>query len=124
MAIAEPLIAIRGSGSRKLAHLTQRVHELCVSTANKDHLAALQYLKWTVMQSGTELADLHLVAQNIRLYSNDEDEIVNLLTHRAMGFTCMIQGKLEIAYDEFERFFQLFDYEKYAKSVSLGLAKS
>jgi tetratricopeptide (TPR) repeat protein len=118
MAIAEPLIAIRGSGSRKLAHLTQRVHELCVSTANKDHLAALQYLKWTVMQSGTELADLHLVAQNIRLYSNDEDEIVNLLTHRAMGFTCMIQGKLEIAYDEFERFFQLFDYEKYAKSVS------
>jgi class 3 adenylate cyclase/tetratricopeptide (TPR) repeat protein len=118
MAIAEPLVAMRGSGSRKLAHLTERVHELCVSTANKKHLAALQYLKWTVMQSGTELADLHLVAENIRRYSDNEDEIVSLLAHRAMGFTCMIQGKFKQAHDEFEHFFQLFNYEKYAKSVS------
>ena len=35
-----------------------------------------------------------------------------------MGFTCMIQGKLEKAHAEFATFFELFDYEKYAKSVS------
>ena len=118
MAIAEPLIAMRGSGSRKLAHLTERVHELCVNTFNKSHLAAVQYLKWTVMQSGTELTDLHLVAADIRKFSKDDDEVAKLLTHRAMGFTCMIQGKLKNAHEEFEQFFQLFDYEKYATSVS------
>ena len=118
MAIAEPLIAIRGSGSRKLAHLTERVHELCVNTFNKSHLAAVQYLKWTVMHSGSELTDLHVVAADIRKFSKDDDEVAKLLTHRAMGFTCMIQGKLKNAHDEFEQFFQLFDYEKYAASVS------
>jgi class 3 adenylate cyclase/tetratricopeptide (TPR) repeat protein len=118
MAIAEPLIAIRGSGSRKLAHLTERAHALCVNTANKNHLTAVQYLKWTVMHSGSEMNDLHIVAANIRQFSDDGDEVVDLLAHRAMGFTCMIQGKLEKAHDEFEQFFELFDYEKYAKSVS------
>jgi class 3 adenylate cyclase/tetratricopeptide (TPR) repeat protein len=118
MAIAEPLIAMRGSGSRKLAHLTQRVHELCVNTSNKSHLTAVHYLKWTVMQSGTELTDLHLVAADIRKFSKDDDEIAKLLTHRAMGFTCMIQGKLKNAHEEFEHFFQLFNYDKYAASVS------
>ena len=117
MAIAEPLIAIRGSGSRKLAHLTERAHALCVNTANKKHLTAVQYLKWTVMHSGSEMNDLHIVAENIRQFS-DDDEVVDLLAHRAMGFTCMIQGKFEKAQDEFEHFFELFDYEKYAKSVS------
>lgn len=118
MAIAEPLIAIRGSGSRKLAHLAERAHALCVSTSNKNDLTAVQYLKWTVMHSGSEMLNLHVVAADIRRFSNEEDEIVNLLAHRAMGFTCMIQGKLEKAHEEFEHFFQLFDYEKYAKSVS------
>jgi hypothetical protein len=109
---------MRGSGSRKLAQLTQRAHELCTRTLNKSHLTAVQYLKWTVMQSGTELSDLHVVAENILRISNDDDAVAKLLTHRALGFTCMIQGKLEKAYDEFEQFIQLFDYEKYAKSVS------
>jgi hypothetical protein len=118
MAIAEPLIAIRGSGSRKLAHLTERAHKLCVNSTNKNDLTAVQYLKWTVMHSGSEMANLHIAAADIRQFSGYEDEVVNLLAHRAMGFTCMIQGKLENAYDEFEHFFQLFDYEKYAKSVS------
>lgn len=118
MAIAEPLIAIRGSGSRKLAHLTERAYKLCVNSTNKNDLTAVQYLKWTVMHSGSEMANLHVAAANIRQFSGYEDEVVNLLAHRAMGFTCMIQGKLKKAYDEFEQFFQLFDYEKYAKSVS------
>ena len=118
MAIAEPLIAIRGSGSRKLARLTERAHTLCVNTANKNHLTAVQYLKWTVTHSGSEMNDLHIVAANIRQFSDDGDEVVDLLAHRAMGFTCMIQGKLKKAHDEFEHFFELFDYEKYAKSVS------
>ena len=118
MAIAEPLIAIRGSGSRKLAQLTERAHSLCVSTSNRNHLTAVQYLKWTVIHSGSEIVDLHLTAEKIRASSNGDDEVVNLLTHRAMGFTCMLQGKLEKAYEEFEHFFQLFNYEKYAKSVS------
>jgi hypothetical protein len=64
------------------------------------------------------MANLHVAAADIRQFSGHEDEVANLLAHRAMGFTCMIQGKLEKAYDEFEQFFQLFDYEKYAKSVS------
>jgi class 3 adenylate cyclase/tetratricopeptide (TPR) repeat protein len=118
MAIAEPLIAIRGSGSRKLAHLTERAHELCMNTANKDDLTAVQYLKWTVMHSGSDMLDLHIAAADIRQYSDDDNEVVNLLAHRAMGFTCMIQGKLEKAHAEFATFFELFDYEKYAKSVS------
>jgi class 3 adenylate cyclase/tetratricopeptide (TPR) repeat protein len=118
MAIAEPLIAIRGSGSRKLAHLAQRAHELCVRTSNKKHLTAVQYLKWTVMHSGNDMVTLHIAAADIRQSSDSDDEVVNLLAHRAMGFTCMIQGQLEKAHAEFVRFFQLFDYEKYAKSVS------
>ena len=118
MAIAEPLVAMRGSGSRKLALLTERARELCINTSNQNHLADVQYLKWTVMQSGTELADLHVVAADIRKSSIGDDEVAQLLTHRAMGFTCLIQGKLEKAYEEFEHFFQLFNYEKYAKSVS------
>ncbi len=118
MAIAEPLVAMRGSGSRKLALLTERARELCINTSNQNHLAAVQYLKWTVMQSGTELADLHVAAADIRKSSTADDEVAKLLTHRAMGFTCMIQGKLETAYAEFESFFRLFDYEKYAASVS------
>jgi class 3 adenylate cyclase len=118
MAIAEPLIAIRGAGSRKLAHLAERAHELCVTTSNTHHQTAVQYLKWTVMHSSSEMAGLHVVAAAIRQISEPNDEVVNLLAHRAMGFTCMIQGKLEKAHEEFTSFFQLFNYEKYAKSVS------
>lgn len=118
LAIAEPLIAIRGSGSRKLAHLTLRARELSVNSTNKQDLTAVQYLKWTVMHSGSDMLDLHVAAADIRQFSDEEDEVVNLLAYRAMGFTCMIQGKLKKAQEEFEHFFRLFDYEKYASSVS------
>jgi class 3 adenylate cyclase/tetratricopeptide (TPR) repeat protein len=118
MAIAEPLIAIRGSGSRKLAHLAQRAYDLCISTDHRNHLTSVQYLKWTVMHSSSEMLDLHAVATDIRKFSQDGNEADRLLAHRAMGFTCMIQGKLAIAHEEFDSFLRLFDYEKYAKSVS------
>jgi tetratricopeptide (TPR) repeat protein len=117
MAIAEPLIAIRGAGSRKLANLAQRAYDLCISTSNQSHLTSVHYLKWTVMHAGSDMQDLHVLAARIT-ETNKEDEVVRLLGHRAMGFTYMIQGKLALAYDEFTKFFQLFDYEKYAKSVS------
>ncbi len=118
MAIAEPLIAIRGSGSRKLAHLAHRAYELCIATNHRNHLTAVQYLKWTVMHSGSEMTDLYTLASDIRAFSQAGTEADRLLAHRAMGFTCMIQGKLAMAHEEFDSFLSLFDYEKYAKSVS------
>ena len=118
MAIAEPLIAIRGSGSRKLANLAKRAYDLCIATNHRNHLTAVQYLKWTVMQSGSEMTDLHSLAIDIRKFSQEGNEADRLLAHRAMGFTCMIQGKLAVAHEEFDSFLKLFDYEKYAKSVS------
>jgi class 3 adenylate cyclase/tetratricopeptide (TPR) repeat protein len=118
MAIAEPLIAIRGSGSRKLTHLAKRAYDLCIATNHRNHLTAVQYLKWTVMHSGSEMKDLYSLASDIRKFSQKGNEADHLLAHRAMGFTCMIQGKLAVAYEEFDSFLRLFDYEKYAKSVS------
>ena len=118
MAIAEPLIAIRGSGSRKLTHLAQRAYDLCIATNHRNHLTAVQYLKWTVMHSGSEMTDLYSLASDIRKFSQEGNEADRLLAHRAMGFTCMIQGKLAVAREEFDSFLKLFDYEKYAKSVS------
>jgi predicted ATPase/class 3 adenylate cyclase len=118
MAIAEPLIAIRGSGSRKLANLAQRAYDLCIATNHRNHLTSVQYLKWTVMQSGSEMTDLHALASDIRKFGQEGNEADRLLAHRAMGFTCMIRGKLAIAHEEFDSFLKLFDYEKYAKSVS------
>jgi predicted ATPase/class 3 adenylate cyclase len=118
MAIAEPLITIRGSGSRKLAQLAQRAYDLCISTAHRNHLTAVQYLKWTVMHSSSEMTDLYALATDIRKFSQEGSEADRLLAHRAMGFTCLLQGKLAIAYEEFDSFLRLFDYEKYAKSVS------
>ena len=118
MAIAEPLIAIRGSGSRKLTHLAQRAYDLCIATNHRNHLTAVQYLKWTVIHSGSEMTDLYSLASDIRKFSKEGNEADRLLAHRAMGFTCMIQGKLAVAREEFDSFLKLFDYEKYAKSVS------
>jgi class 3 adenylate cyclase/tetratricopeptide (TPR) repeat protein len=118
MAIAEPLIAIRGSGSRKLTHLAQRAYDLCIATDHRTHLTAVQYLKWTVMHSGSEMTDLYSLANDIRKFSQEGNEADRLLAHRAMGFTCMIQGNLAVAREEFDSFLRLFDYEKYAKSVS------
>ena len=118
MAIAEPLIAIRGSGSRKLTHLAQRAYDLCIATNHRNHLTAVQYLKWTVIHSGSEMTDLYSLASDIRKFSQEGNEADRLLAHRAMGLTCMIQGKLAVAREEFDSFLKLFDYEKYAKSVS------
>lgn len=118
MAIAEPLIAIRGSGSRKLAQLAQRAYDLCISTNHRSHLTSVQYLKWTVMHSSSEMTNLHTLAMDIRKFSQEGTEADRLLAHRAMGFTCMLQGKLTTAHDEFDSFLRLFDYEKYAKSIS------
>ena len=118
MAIAEPLIAIRGSGSRKLTHLAQRAYDLCIATNHRNHLTAVQYLKWTVIHSGSEMTDLYSLASDIRKFSQEGNEADRLLAHRAMGFTCMIQGRLAVAREEFDSFLKLFDYEKYAKSVS------
>jgi hypothetical protein len=70
------------------------------------------------MQSGSEMTDLHALASDIRKFGQEGNEADRLLAHRAMGFTCMIQGKLAIAHEEFDSFLKLFDYEKYAKSVS------
>lgn len=118
MAIAEPLIAIRGSGSRKLAHLAQRAYDLCIATNHRSHLTSVQYLKWTVMHSSSEMTHLHTMAMDIRKFSQEGTEADRLLAHRAMGFTCLLQGKLATAHEEFDSFLRLFDYEKYAKSVS------
>jgi class 3 adenylate cyclase/tetratricopeptide (TPR) repeat protein len=118
MAIAEPLIAIRGSGSRKLTHLAHRAYDLCIATKHHNHLTAVQYLKWTVMHSGSEMTDLYALANDIRTFSQEGNEADRLLAHRAMGFTCMIQGNLAVAREEFDSFLRLFDYETYAKSVS------
>jgi predicted ATPase/class 3 adenylate cyclase len=118
IAIAEPLIAIRGSGSRKLAQLAQRAYDLCISTNHRSHLTSVQYLKWTVMHSSSEMTNLHTMATDIRKFSQEGTEADRLLAHRAMGFTCMLQGELATAYEEFDSFLGLFDYEKYAKSVS------
>ena len=72
------------------------------------------------MQSGTELADLHVIAADIGQFSSSDDEIAKLLTHRAMGFTCMIQGKLEKAYEELIRPTKLALQLFYARNNSLG----
>jgi tetratricopeptide (TPR) repeat protein len=117
IAIAEPLIALRGSSSRKLAHLAQRAQELCQSTGNQNHLTSVHYLKWTVVHGSSDMQDLHNLATKITEVNKD-NEVVRLLGYRAMGFTYMIQGKQLDAYEAFTKFFQLFDYEKYAKSVS------
>jgi class 3 adenylate cyclase/tetratricopeptide (TPR) repeat protein len=117
ISIAEPLIAIRGSSSRKLAHLSQRALELCLSTGNQSQLTSVHYLKWTVMHGSSDMQDLQSLAGKITEINQDNEE-VRLLGHRALGFTYMIQGKLSQAEHEFAQFFQLFDYEKYAKSVS------
>jgi hypothetical protein len=77
----------------------------------------VHYLKWTVVHGGSELQDLHSLATKITEINKD-NEVVRLLGYRAMGFTYMIQGKQLDAYEAFTKFFQLFDYEKYAKSVS------
>ena len=118
MAIAEPLITIRGSGSRKFAHLAQRAYDLCIATNHRSHLTSVQYLKWTAMHSSSEMTHLHTMAMDIRKFSQEGTEADRLLAHRAMGFTCLIQGKLATAHEEFDSFLRLFDYEKYAKSVS------
>ena len=118
MAIAEPLIAIRGSGSRKLAQLAQRAYDLCIATNHRSHLTSVQYLKWTVMHSSSEMTHLHTMAMDIRKFSQEGAEADRLLAHRAMGFTCLLQGKLATAHEEFDSFLRLFDHEKYAKSVS------
>lgn len=69
------------------------------------------------MHGSSDKQDLHILAAKIT-ETNKDDEVVRLLGYRAMGFTCMIQGKQAQAHEEFTKFFQLFDYEKYAKSVS------
>jgi hypothetical protein len=70
------------------------------------------------MHSSSEMANLYTVATDIRKLSQEGTEADRLLAHRAMGFTCMLQGKLATAHEEFDSFLRLFDYEKYAKSVS------
>jgi class 3 adenylate cyclase len=124
MAVAGPLIATRGVGSRKLIAVVERACILCTLLPHSEYQVSVRYLKWAVALGGWHLADLRTLANDVREAASSHNEIDRLLAHRAMGFTCMIQGQLVPAQQEFEAFLKLYDPEKHGNSVGFRFSSN
>ena len=124
MAATGPLIATRGIGSRKLKSLVERAHALCMRMPDSEYQVSIRYLKWAVALGSWDLADLRALALEVRDVARSDSEIDRLLAHRAMGFTCMIQGQLATAQEEFEAFFHLYCPETHGNSASFRFSSN
>jgi class 3 adenylate cyclase len=128
MAVAGPLIATRGVGSRKLVKTVERAHALCAGLAYSEYHVSARYLKWAVALGSWDLAGLRTLALDVRDTAQNESgsgsEIDRLLAHRAMGFTCMIEGELAAAQEEFEAFLRLYNPETHGNSVSFRFSSN
>jgi class 3 adenylate cyclase len=124
MAAAGPLIATRGVGSRKLVNVVERAYALCEHMPGSEYLVSVRYLKWSIALGGWHLADLRALALQVQDAAQGQDEIARLLAHRAMGFTCMIQGELATAQQEFESFLALYQPEVHANSINFRFSSN
>ena len=124
MATTGPLIATRGVGSRKLVQIVERAYALCTHTPDSEYQVSARYLKWAVALGGWKLGDLRSLATQVRQAVRSNNEIDRLLAHRAMGFTCMIQGQLANAQEEFEAFLHLYNPETHGTSVGFRFSSN
>ncbi len=124
MALAGPLIAKRGVGSRKLVTIVDRAYVLCARLPDSEYQVSVRYLKWAVALSGWHLADLRELATQVREAARPDNEIDQLLVQRSMGFTCMIQGQLASAQKEFEAFLNLYDPETHSNAVGFRFSSN
>jgi class 3 adenylate cyclase len=124
MALTGPLIATRGVGSRKLVQIVERVYALCARIPDSEYQVSARYLQWAVALGGWKLADLRDLASQVRQAARSNNEIDRLLAHRAMGFTCMIQGQLVSAQEEFEAFLHLYNPETHGNSVGFRFSSN
>ena len=124
MAATGPVIATRGIGSRKLRRLVDRAHALCLHLPQSEYRVSALYLRWAVALGSWDMADLRPLALEVRDAASGDSEIDCLLAHRAMGFTCMIQGQLAAAQGEFEAFFRLYSPENHGNSASFRFSSN
>lgn len=124
MAATGPVIATRGIGSRKLRGLVDRAQLLCTHLPQSEYRVSALYLRWAVALGSWDMADLRPLALEVRDAASSGSEIECLLAHRAMGFTCMIQGQLATAQDEFEAFFRLYSPETHGNSASFRFSSN
>ena len=124
MALAGPLIATRGVGSRKLVGIVERACALCTLLPHSDYQVSARYLKWAVALGGWHLSDLRALATQVREAVRNDNEIDRLLAHRAVGFTCMIQGQLASAQEEFEAFLKLYDPQSHGNAVGFRFSSN
>lgn len=124
MDLVGPLIATRGVGSRKLVNVVERANELCQSLPDSPYQVSVRYLKWSIAIGGWNLVDLRTLALQVQDAAKGQDDIARLLAHRAMGFTCMIQGELPTAQKEFESFLALYDPQVHANSVNFRFSSN
>ena len=124
MAATGPLIATRGVGSRKLKAMVERAHALCMRIPDSEYQVSIRYLRWAVALGSWDMADLRTLAQEVCAAAHSDSDIDRLLAHRAMGFTCMIQGQLATAQEEFEAFFHLYSPETHGNSASFRFSSN
>jgi class 3 adenylate cyclase len=124
MAVTGPLIATRGVGSRKLVAMVERAYALCQRLPGNAHQVSARYLKWAVALGGWHLADLQELANQVRHAVRQGSDVDTLLAHRAMGFTCMIQGQLAAAQEEFEAFLKLYDPETHGNAIDFRFSSN
>jgi tetratricopeptide (TPR) repeat protein len=124
MDLAGPLIATRGVGSRKLVNVVERAYALCLRLPDSPYQASVRYLKWSIALGGWKLVDLRALALQVQETAMGQDDIARLLAHRAMGFTCMIQGELATAQNEFESFLALYDPALHANSTNFRFSSN
>jgi hypothetical protein len=124
MATTGPLIATRGLGSRKLVAIVERAYALCVRQPDSKYQVSVRYLKWAVALGGWHLADLLELASQVRQAVRAGSDVDDLLAHRAMGFTCMIQGQLASAQKEFEAFLKLYDPDIHGNAIDFRFSSN
>jgi class 3 adenylate cyclase/tetratricopeptide (TPR) repeat protein len=124
MALAGPLIATRGLGSRKLVAIVERAYALCVRQPDSKYQVSVRYLTWAVALGGWHLADLRELANQVRQAARAGSDVDSLLAHRAMGFTCMIQGQQASAQKEFEAFLNLYDPDTHGNAIDFRFSSN
>ncbi|MBK8249810.1 MAG: AAA family ATPase [Gemmatimonadetes bacterium] len=120
LAIAPPLMALRGWASREVERACVRARELCEQTRNYEGLFNALWGLWTVrLVRGEHEKALEVAKRVLEMAQASEVPILNVAARHATGFSYYYLGEYALARQQGEEAIALFDLEQERTLVGL-----
>jgi len=108
--LAVTLIPVRNYSAPETVAAFSRARELCGLTGNRSHLITVNWGEYTgLLLAGKLDAALAKTLETLREAEQEDNVTARLMAHRSVGITSTQRGDFEVARNNFEAAFELYD---------------